>query len=73
MGLTIKQLNYMITIILKIVVLLVFVIIDLISGITKGLVWILSGQNIFEETCYKGEVKEHFFVNTSAYFTKYLD
>ena len=77
MGLTIKQLNYMITYLLKILVVLVLVVVDTIASCTKLLLWMASGQDIFAETAYLNDKlnrkREIFFVNTGAYIMKYFN
>lgn len=77
MGLTIKQLNCMITYLLKILVVLVLVVVDTIASCTKLLLWMASGQDIFAETAYLNDKlnrkREIFFVNTSAYIMKYFN
>ena len=66
----------MITYLLKILVVLVLVVVDTIASCTKILLWMASGQDIFDETAYlndklrKGEI---FFVNTAAYIMKYFN
>ena len=77
MVLTIKQLNYMITYLLKILVVLVLVVVDTIASCTKLLLWMASGQDIFAETAYLNDKlnrkREVFFVNTGAYIMKYFN
>lgn len=77
MGLTIKQLNYMITYLLKTLVVLVLVIVDIIASCAKLLLWMASGQDIFAETAYMNDKlnrnREIFFNNTAAYFMKYFN
>ena len=77
MDLTIKQLNCMITYLLKILVVLVLVVVDTIASCTKLLLWMASGQDIFAETAYLNDKlnrkREIFFVNTGAYIMKYFN
>ena len=63
----------MLTFTLKILALLVLLTIDIISGLVKFFLWVLSGQDIFVETAYKGSKHDEiFFVNTAAYINKYF-
>ena len=63
----------MLTYTLKILVLLVLVTIDIIAGLIKFFLWVLTGQDIFVETAYKGSKQDEiFFVNTAAYIIKYF-
>ena len=77
MDLTIKQLNCMITYLLKTLVVLVLVVVDTIASCTKLLLWMASGQDIFAETAYLNDKlnrkREIFFVNTGAYIMKYFN
>ena len=64
----------MLTFTLKILALLVLLTIDIISGLVKFFLWVLSGQDIFVETAYKGSKHDEiFFVNTGAYIMKYFN
>ena len=64
----------MLTFTLKILALLVLLTIDIISGLVKFFLWVLSGQDIFVETAYKGSKHDEiFFVNTGAYIMKHFN